>query len=339
MTILIPSYEPDERLLGLIHSLKENGNPSILVVDDGSGEDYREIFDSARAAGCTVVTHPANLGKGRALKTGFDYIRRSGHPDGVVCADSDGQHLPKDIMRVANAVREHPRHIVLGSRRFTGKVPARSRFGNTATRMVYSYATGTPIHDTQTGLRGYSPDMLDWLCRIPGDRFEYEMNMLLESKNAGYDLMEVPIDTVYLDENKSSHFRPLADSARIYFPFLKFAASSGLSALLDILLLFLLQAIGMNLFLSVVGARIGSSLFNFAMNRTFVFEGKDNRSAKSMKRSMPRYYSLVVIVLLCNYGLLHTFHESIGIPLLAAKLMTEAILFAFSFWAQKKFVY
>ncbi|THF75747.1 bifunctional glycosyltransferase family 2/GtrA family protein [Cohnella fermenti] len=346
MTILIPSYEPDERLLGLIHSLKENSDASILVVDDGSGEGYRGIFDSARNAGCTVVTLPVNRGKGRALKIGFDYIRRSGESDGVVCADSDGQHLPKDIMKVATAVRDNPRHIVLGSRRFTGKVPARSRLGNTATRMVYSAATGTPIHDTQTGLRGYSPDMLEWLCEIPGERFEYEMNMLLESKQAGYRLIEVPIDTVYLDENKSSHFRPLVDSARIYFPFLKFCASSGLSALLDILLLFLFQAIDWNLFFSVVGARTGSSLFNFGMNRAFVFGKKSKQkeripatASRSLKRSMPRYYALVAIILLSNYGLLYAFHESIGIPLLAAKLMTEAILFAFSFWAQKKFVY
>ncbi|RUS47928.1 bifunctional glycosyltransferase family 2/GtrA family protein [Cohnella sp. AR92] len=336
MTILIPSYEPDERLLGLIHSLKTDDNPSILIVDDGSGEDYREIFESAREAGCTVVTHPTNQGKGRALKTGFDYIRQNDCTEGVICADSDGQHLPKDIMRVAHAVRENPKHIVLGSRRFTGKVPARSRFGNTATRMVYSVATGTPIRDTQTGLRGYSSDMLDWLCRIPGERFEYEMNMLLESKSAGYPLLEVPIDTVYLEENKSSHFRPLIDSARIYFPFIKFCFSSGFSAILDFILLFLIQAMGGSLLLSVLGARVGSSLFNFAVNRRFVFAKQGERSAK---RAASRYYALVVLLLICNYGLLYAFSESIGIPLFWAKLMTEALLFAISFMAQRKFVY
>lgn len=241
MTILIPSYEPDERLISLIHHLKEVSDDSILVVDDGSGEEYRGIFDSAKQAGCTVLTHKMNQGKGCALKTGFDYVRQQGGSDGVVCADSDGQHLPEDILRLTKVVREHRNHIVLGSRQFTGKVPLRSRIGNSATRLVYSLATGKPIQDTQTGLRGYSSEMLDWLCQIPGNRFEYEMNMLLEAPHVGYDLVEVPIDTIYLDDNKSSHFRPLADSARVYFPFLKFCASSGFAAILDFILLFLLQ--------------------------------------------------------------------------------------------------
>lgn len=152
MTILIPSYEPDERLLSLIHKLKEVSDASILVVDDGSGEEYRGIFDSAKQAGCIVLTHSINQGKGSALKTGFDYVRQHGGRDGVICADSDGQHLPEDILRLTKAVREHRNHIVLGSRQFTGKVPMRSRIGNSATRMVYTFATGKPIQDTQTGL-------------------------------------------------------------------------------------------------------------------------------------------------------------------------------------------
>ncbi|MFC5700731.1 glycosyltransferase [Cohnella faecalis] len=336
MTILIPSYEPDERLLGLIHQLKAVSDSTILVVDDGSGDAYSEIFDSAREAGCTVLTHRHNLGKGRALKTGFAYLQQKGATEGVVCADSDGQHLPKDIMRIAHAVNEHHDHVVLGSRHFTGKVPMRSRFGNSATRMVYSYATGTPIQDTQTGLRGYSVDMLDWLCRIPGERFEYEMNMLLEAKAAGYSLIEVPIDTVYLDENKSSHFRPLADSARVYFPFIKFCASSGFSAILDFVLLLLIQWVSANLFISVAGARLCSSIFNYTMNRSFVFaKGKE----VAIGKSLPRYFALVIVIALLNYGLMHLLHERLGIPLIGSKLLTEASLFLFSYWSQRKFVY
>ncbi|MDI4644555.1 bifunctional glycosyltransferase family 2/GtrA family protein [Cohnella hashimotonis] len=335
MTILIPSYEPDERLLGLIHDLKKVTDTPILIVDDGSGDKYNGIFQSAREAGCTVLTHEDNKGKGKALKTGFDFIKRTGDTEGVVCADSDGQHLPHDIMRIAQKVRTHRRHIVLGSRRFTGKVPLRSRFGNSATRLIYAFATGAPIQDTQTGLRGYSTDMLDWLCRVPGERFEYEMNMLLASKPAGYATVEVPIDTVYLDDNKSSHFRPLADSARIYFPFLKFGASSVLSAALDFTLLFLLQWITSNLLVAVVGARIFSSAFNYAMNRKFVFGGKRT----GVRRSLPRYYALAVIILIFNYALLYSLHETIGFPLFASKLLTEGLLFLFSYWWQRRYVY
>jgi len=336
MTILIPSYEPDERLIGLIRDLRAVTDTSILIVDDGSGEAYSGIFQSAREAGCTVLTHEDNRGKGSALKTGFNYIKQSGDADVVVCADSDGQHLPKDILRVAGEARSRRRHIVLGSRHFTGKVPLRSRFGNSATRLVYAYATGVPIQDTQTGLRGFSNDMLDWLCRIPGERFEYEMNMLLASKSAGYRTVEVPIDTVYLDDNKSSHFRPLADSARIYFPFVKFGLSSIVSAALDFMLLLLLQWMTANLLFSVVGARVVSSAINYAMNRKFVFGGGAKRGNG---RSLPRYYALAATILLFNYVLLYSFNETIGIPLLAAKLLTEGLLFLFSYWWQRKYVY
>lgn len=336
MTILIPSYEPDERLLALVGSLKEVSSDPILVVDDGSGERYRTIFDSLEKTGCTVLTHRSNQGKGSALKTGFDYVRRQGGGEGVVCADSDGQHLPGDILRITEAVREHRRHIVLGSRQFTGKVPMRSRFGNSATRMVYALATGRPVQDTQTGLRGYSSDMLDWLCEVPGERFEYEMNMLLEAPQAGYGLVEVPIDTVYLEDNKSSHFRPLADSARVYFPFLKFCASSGFAAIVDFSLLLLLQWLTSSLLLSVIGARLCSSIFNYTMNRRMVFD-PGNKAA--IRKSLPRYFSLVLVIALLNYGLMLLFHSGIGIPLVAAKLMTEASLFLFSYWAQRQFVY
>jgi len=336
MTILIPSYEPDERLLSLIRDLKEVSDAPILIVDDGSGEAYRGIFESAKEAGCTVLTHPVNQGKGRALKTGFDYVRKHGDPDGVVCADSDGQHLPKDILRISNAVVENRRRIVLGSRQFTGNVPLRSRFGNSATRMVYAAATGTAVQDTQTGLRGYSSDMLDWLSRVPGERFEYEMNMLLEAPAAGYEIVEVPIDTVYLEGNQSSHFRPLADSARIYWPFLKFCASSGFAAALDFVLLLLLQWATSNLLLSVVGARICSSIVNYSVNRRLVF-ARDGESA--VRRSMPRYFTLVLLILLLNYVVLRLLHETAGLPLAAAKIVTEAALFAVSYAAQRKFVY
>jgi putative flippase GtrA len=340
VTILIPAYEPDERLLALVRRLKEVSEDDILVVDDGSGEAYRDIFVSAEQAGCTVLTHRINRGKGSALKTGFGYVRQLGDGGGIVCANSDGQHLPRDIMKVAGVLRERKGHIVLGSRQFKGKVPLRSRFGNTATRMVYSLATGQPIGDTQTGLRGYSPDMLDWLCELPGDRFEYEMNMLLEAPKAGYALVEVPIDTVYLDANKSSHFRPIADSARVYLPFLKFCASSGLAAVTDFALLLALQWLTANLLLAVVGARAFSSLINYAMNRRYVFAGDKNKgTVRAVRRSMPRYYALAATILALNYAMLHLLHIELGASLVIAKLATESSLFALSYWAQRRFVY
>lgn len=336
MTILIPAYEPDQRLLHLIRQLQLNSLTDILIIDDGSGEAYRPIFNLAEAAGCKVLRHETNLGKGRALKTGFRYLLQTGASGGVICADSDGQHLPSDILRICEALEEGATGIILGSRRFNGKVPLRSRFGNSVTRAVYAFTTGSKIYDTQTGLRGYSADMLDWLCRIPGERFEYEMNLLLDAHKERISIQEVFIDTVYLDKNQSSHFRPLADSLRVYLPLLLFSASSLLSALLDFLLLLLLQHLGGNLLVAVAGARLCSSIFNYAMNRSMVF-GKSSDAVVSL--SLPKYFTLVLLVLLCNYGFMYAYHTAIGIPLIVSKLLTEATLFLFSYWAQRKYVY
>ncbi|WP_166245402.1 bifunctional glycosyltransferase family 2/GtrA family protein [Paenibacillus turpanensis] len=336
MTIVIPAYEPDERLLTLIDNLRTACSSRIVIVDDGSGEAYRTIFASAREAGCIVLTHCTNLGKGRALKTGFNYLKETGETEGVICADSDGQHLPSDIMRVNDAVAKHQYSIVLGCRYFTGNVPLRSRIGNSVTRAIYALTTGRRIHDTQTGLRGFSASMLDWLCQIPGDRFEYEMNMLLKAEKDGYSLQEVPIETVYLENNKSSHFRPIADSAKVYAPILKFCSSSVLSGALDFVLLLLLQLWTGKLLFSVIGARVGSSIFNYTLNRRFVF---DKRHKSKMISSAPKYFALVVLIMLLNYGLLYLIHQRLGVPLVFAKLVTEGLLFVLSFWMQRTFVF
>lgn len=337
MTILIPSYEPDVRLLNLVLQLQTFKLGPIVIVDDGSGSEYRGIFQTAEAYGCTVLTHEVNQGKGRSLKTGFQHIKEHAPQGGVVCADSDGQHLPHDIHRIFETLLTQTNPgIVLGSRRFTGKVPIRSRFGNAVTRSVFSLSTGSKVYDTQTGLRGFPYAMLDWLCQIPGERFEYEMNMLLTAHKEGYEITEEFIDTVYLDHNQSSHFRPLADSFRIYLPILMFSMSSLLSALIDFGLLFFIQYFTHNLFLSVVAARLCSSMFNYTVNRKYVFSSGQN---SKVQKSLPKYFSLVLLVLLLNYGLLYFYNEKLIIPLLAAKILTEISIFLFSYWAQRRFVY
>ena len=222
MTLLIPAYEPDERLLELIGKLREATDDPIVVVDDGSGPEYRERFRNAGRLGCTILTHSVNQGKGRALKTGFDFILQRGEVEGVVCADCDGQHRPADILKVAEEVRHFQKALVLGGRRFTGRVPLRSRFGNSVTRLVFRLATGVSLYDTQTGLRGIPADTLPFVLGIEGDRFEYEMNVLLHAPGAGIALKEIPIDTVYAAQGHSSHFRTFRDSALVYARILKF---------------------------------------------------------------------------------------------------------------------
>jgi putative flippase GtrA len=335
--VLIPAYEPDARLVDLVERvLAERPEMHLLIVDDGSGPAYAPIFDRCASLGCTVIGQAPNRGKGHALKQGFAYARTWFPGHDVVCADCDGQHQVHDIARVADEVRARRGTIVLGARRFTGAVPAASRIGNTATRVLFARATGVRICDTQTGLRGYAAATLPWLERVPGNRFEYELDVLLHATEAGMSIHDTPIDTVYLDANASSHFRPLVDSARVYAPLVTFVASSLVAFGVDVALLLGVMAATGDLLTSVVVARSVSSAVNFAANRRIVFRGRPGRS---LRDAAVRYFALVAAVLVANYALLALLHGPLRQPLLVAKLGTEATVFGASYQLQKHLVF
>jgi glycosyltransferase involved in cell wall biosynthesis len=229
MIVLAPVYQPGDHLLSLVTELRDAApDLHVVVVDDGSGPASAPVIEAARGLGCTVLRHGVNRGKGAALKTGFRHIADAHPGRPVVCVDADGQHAVADILRVAGRARATGR-TVLGVRRFDGDVPLRSKVGNAVTRLLFRAATGRVVLDTQTGLRAYPHDLLDWLRSVAGERFEYEMNVLLEAARAGHPMDEVVIATTYHDDNASSHFSSLSDSVRIYRPLLGFAAASLLT--------------------------------------------------------------------------------------------------------------
>lgn len=336
MIILIPAYEPDQQLPALVRSIRD-AEPwaTVVVVDDGSGPGYRDVFDGVKSLGCHVISYASNRGKGFALKTGFGFIADNLPGRDVVCADSDGQHTIVDILRVASAVQNGSAAMVLGTRSFTGKVPARSRFGNGATRLLFTLATGERLSDTQTGLRGYQASMLPWLRAVRGDRYEYELNLLLEASQAGYVIGAVDIATVYLDHNSGSHFRPLADSVRIYAPLLKFLASSFAAFLVDTVVFLVLTLVADSLVLAVLGARAVSSAVNFLVNHRFVFRHGRDRPASA---TGVRYFSLVVVLLAANLGLISAL-DALSMPALPAKILAEIALLAVSYVVQQRFLF
>jgi glycosyltransferase involved in cell wall biosynthesis len=342
MIILIPAYKPDQQLPALIRHIRD-ARPwlSIVVVDDGSGPQYRDVFDAVKALGCHVISYKHNRGKGFALKTGFGFITDNLPGHDVVCADSDGQHRVPDILQVTEALQQNQGSpqgwstMVLGSRSFTGNVPTRSRLGNNATKALFTLATGERIPDTQTGLRGYPDSMIPWLRSVSGDRYEYELNLLLQAKHAGYAIQSVDIATVYLNHNSGSHFRPLADSVRIYAPLLKFLASSFTAFLLDTVLFLLLTLLVDSLLLAVLGARAVSSAVNFMLNRNVVFEhGRD----KPARATGARYFSFAAVLLAVNFGLIWAL-EAVGLLALPAKILAEIILLTASFAVQQRWLF
>ena len=233
--ICIPAYEPDDRLIEIAESLERSGLTRIVITDDGSGREYTPVFVRAEELGCIIVRHAYNLGKGAALKTAIEKATRQfGTGIGIVTADADGQHLPQDIIRVSDALSANPGHLVLGVRDFAGEdVPARSAFGNRITSALFRLGTGISCSDTQTGLRGIPPELVPLALRVRGDRFDYEMNFLIEAVKSA-PLITIPIETVYEEGNAGSHFRPVRDSFLIYRqPLQKLAAglaAAGLAA-------------------------------------------------------------------------------------------------------------
>ena len=236
---LIPAYQPTEQLISLVQEAKSEGF-QIVVINDGSNTGTNDIFASAAQFG-TVLHHVENMGKGQTIKTGLSFIQ-SQYPEDctVVTLDADGQHRVADAKRICKVAQNHPDALVLGSRRLKENVPLRSRFGNTVTRLVYQISTGQRIWDTQTGLRAFSVKLIPQLLTVPGNRYEYEMNVLLICSHTGIPVLEEEIDTIYIDNNASSHFDTVKDSWCVYKEILKFSAASLISFFVDYVLYSLL---------------------------------------------------------------------------------------------------
>lgn len=340
MRVLIPAYEPAEHLPTLVAALRAaDSSLGILVVDDGSGPAFADTFALVASYGAEILRHDRNRGKGAALKTGFAPVHGAYPREGVVTADADGQHMVHDILAVVSRVRESDEvagaTLVLGCRSFTGSVPIRSRFGNNVSRRLFRLAAGWSRSDTQTGLRGCSAEIISWLLTVSGDRFEYEQRLLLGLRRAGFTAVEVPIETVYLSDNKSSHFRPVLDSVRIMLPTILFAMSSLFGFFIDTIALFVLQALTGALVPSIVVARLLSASANFVMNRRVVFL---RRGHAGLARQIFRYAMLAGVLLVSNIVWI-SYLTGIGVPLWVAKLVTELVLFVTSYRVQRSVVF
>ncbi len=346
VVLLIPALNPEERLLELLARMRDCWQWEVVLVDDGSDAPAKEnIFAKAEALGAVVLTHACNQGKGRALKTGFnECLNRWEDLLGVVTADADGQHTPQDICACADALRAHPDSLILGCRDFSSKdVPARSSFGNRLTRNVMKFLCGVSVTDTQTGLRGIPADFMRALLTVGGERFEFETNMLLETRFREVPIVEVPISTVYLEQNRASHFNPLTDSLKIYALFGKFIAASLAGFVVDILLFSLFCSLeemaggGGQIWeipLATVLARVCSALVNFLLNRSMVFQSKKKGSG-----CMARYAALCVVQMLASAGLVTFFASLVPVPAVAVKVVVDLLLFLCSFQIQRRWVF
>lgn len=344
IAIIIPALDPDDRMVTLVRDLRMAGFENIILVDDGSQISNRTHFKVCKEQyGCTVIRHVVNLGKGSALKSAFNHIlEQCPHILGAVTVDCDGQHILQDIDTCAKLTSENPDKLILGCRQFDDKsIPWRSRFGNKLTRVVIRLLCGLHVSDTQTGLRGLpTPLIRDYFASTKGERFEYEMNMLIATKDYMIPVKEFPIETIYLENNESSHFNPFLDSIRIYKVFVKFMLSSFSSFLIDILLFWLLGyllrpivPVAYLVLTRTIVSRLASSIFNFIVNKNQVFKN-DSKSPTIIVK----YYSLCIVQLLLSAFLVDKVLGFIPYSTIR-KGIIDTLLFAISFQIQREWVF
>lgn len=348
---IIPAYKPDEKLLNTLHSLVEKGFKRILVIDDGSGAEFEDIFTSVtKIPECTLLRHPVNRGKGAALKTAFRYfLDNERNMLGVVTADADGQHLSEDIVKVSEKMAQTEK-VILGCRDFSEEgVPARSKSGNRITSLVFRIFFGMKISDTQTGLRAFPSKYIEAICDAEGDRYEFETNMLFLMNKRSIPYSEVKIATVYIEENRSSHFRVVRDSIRIYGLIIKYLFSAVAALIIDTAAFHVLHTTGVFNFINrlinlpsntvpQIVARIISSIVNYLLNSKMVFNDKVN------KKTLCKYYILAAVQLLVG---------TVGVALLTSLLsikdnspfativyiLVQMIIYPVSFRIQHKWVF
>lgn len=348
--VLIPSLEPTEGLCSYVKALVECGFGKIVVVNDGSNPIYDKIFQEIELnESCVVLKHVKNYGKGVALKTGYQYIRDYLlECEGIITADSDGQHAIEDVCKVADKLSMQQGELILGSRDFSRTtIPVKSKIGNRFSSLMFFCLFGKWLPDTQTGLRGFNKSLLDFMLGIKGERFEYEMQVIIECVKRKITIVQVLIHTIYEFNNEGTHFQVLNDSVRvakvIFGNFGKFLLSSLVSAAIDLslawFLLDLLKALipsndFQRIFLAVVIARLVSMIVNFVVNQTLVFN-----DTKKNKSAVIKYIMLCGLNMIASAFIVYFVSRVLGVSEKPVKLFGDVLLFVINYQVQRNWIF
>lgn len=338
--IIIPVFNPDNKLYSIVKELNEH-HLMVIVVNDGSTNHPTKLLQKVKhLPNSQVLVHETNRGKGAAIKTAVQFILSECKDcSGIVTADADGQHAVADILKVVSSLNLHSKGLVLGSRQFNlPDVPVRSRFGNKLTSIIFRFSTGVVCRDTQTGLRGIPIQYADMCLSIEGERYEYEMNMLLEFSKQAIPFIEVPIETIYMDGNQRSHFHPIKDSYQIYKKILKYSLSALFSAGIDLsvfslVYMFLFVASPNRILIATIIARCISGIVNFIVNKQWVFNDKSHIRYQIM------FYSLLFAGQLFFSGFMVLQLSRLSIPVFIGKVFVDLTLFFINYSIQRTIIF
>lgn len=335
--VLIPTFNPNNILYELVDQLIKLGIMQIILVDDGSDASHQSVLnDLEKRDKISILHHNKNMGKGAALKNGLRYAFEH-FPNfvGVVTADGDGQHIPKDIIAIGETLSKEKDKLIIGTRCFDKKVPFRSRLGNLFTRNIFKAVVGLKVNDTQSGLRGIPKDFIPQLLKIKSVGYEFELDMLLISKYTGRKILEKKIETIYVENNKDSHFNPIIDSLKIYFELFRSSLISLATAIIDNIVFFIaFYFFGMSILSSQIAARIIAVLFNYPMAKRYVFIANGNDLIMFIK-----FISLVIVSGAVSYSIIHLLVVHFIINVMAAKIGAEAIIYFVNYCIQRDYIF
>lgn len=353
IVVLVPAYKPSylmkEMLVGLVNHYNH-----IIVIDDGGGDAYASTFNELLHEpfknSVKVFHHVVNMGKGRALKNGINYAFnvyeqeiRDGKIIGFVTVDADGQHILDDINKCSSALIENENALILGARTWGKDVPLRSQFGNLTTIKAMQIFHGIKLKDTQTGLRAFNIDNAKKFSTLEGERYEYEINMLIATKRENIKIIEVPIQTIYINDNSESHFDVIKDSFKIYklilFEFFKYGLTSFLSFLVDIWIFAGLTKIiddsfGKKVIVATVIARVISTTVNFLLKKNTVFN-----TNKKTSETIIQFFILAVVVMCLSALLTSFFSKYQSEYVVIIKIIVDTILYFVNFYISKLFIF
>ena len=332
IAILIPALNPSKNIIDVVKDLNKNDFFNIIVVNDGSNEDNKKYFDLLKNDfNIKVYEHEKNLGKGQALKTGIKLLLNE-NIVGIITVDADGQHLGKDVKKVANKLKNGK--IVFGERKFKEaiNVPIASKIGNKFSSIYLKLLTGIYLEDTQTGLRGIPKKYFELALEIEGNRFDYEMNFLKEICQRKEEFDTVEIETIY--ENRIRNFKVVRDSIIVYKDFFKNIISSTVCAIIDIILFLLLVNNINSIFIANVLARIISGIVDFIINKVWVY-----KSSKNISKEAYEYLILFIIQMFLNSMLVTIIGTIFDKIIVIVKICVNTLLYITNFFIKSRYIF
>jgi glycosyltransferase involved in cell wall biosynthesis len=209
--VLIPTYN-NERTLNRVVDGVLKYTEHIIIVNDGATDSTPDILKSY--PNLEQIHFPINKGKGIALREGFIKAHQLGYAYAITI-DSDGQHYPEDIAVFISAIENSPESLLIGDRNMTQEgIPKKSSFGNNFSNFWYTFETGVKLTDTQSGYRLYPLERLANLNYFT-NKFEFEIEVIVRASWKGIIVKNVPIQVLYDESERVTHFRPIKDFTRI----------------------------------------------------------------------------------------------------------------------------